>query len=129
MVLVAILNLVTCLIILLLERTQMIGLLKSLGSPDRLIQQVFLYHGAIITFGGIILGNIAGLLICWLQQRYGFIKLPEETYFISTAAVKISWLQVCMVNAGTFVVCFTVLLLPSFFIIRKLSPVKAITFD
>jgi lipoprotein-releasing system permease protein len=129
MVLVAILNLVTCLIILLLERTQMIGLLKSLGSPDRLIQRVFLYHGALITFGGIILGNIAGLLICWLQQRYGFIKLPEETYFISTAAVKISWLQICLVNAGTFIVCFAVLLLPSFFIIRKLSPVKAITFD
>lgn len=129
MVLVAILNLVTCLIILLLERTQMIGLLKSLGSRDRTIQRIFLYHGALITFGGIILGNFAGLLICWLQQRYGFIRLPEETYFISTAAVQITWLQVCMVNAGTFVICFAVLLLPSFFIIRRLSPVKAITFD
>lgn len=129
MVLVAILNLVTCLIILLLERTQMIGLLKSLGSRDSTIQRVFLYHGALITFGGIIIGNIAGLLICWLQQHYGFIKLPEETYFISTAAVQISWLQVCLVNAGTFVICFAVLLVPSFFIIRKLSPVQAITFD
>ena len=129
MVLVAILNLVTCLIILLLERTQMIGLLKSLGSRDRTIRRIFLYHGALITFGGLILGNIAGLLICWLQQRYGFIRLPEETYFISTAAVKITWLQICLVNAGTFVICFAVLLLPSFFIIRRLSPVKAITFD
>lgn len=129
MVLVAILNLVTCLIILLLERTQMIGLLKSLGSRDSTIQRVFLYHGALITFGGIVIGNIAGLLICWLQQHYGFIKLPEETYFISTAAVQISWLQVGLVNAGTFVICFAVLLIPSFFIIRKLSPVQAITFD
>jgi lipoprotein-releasing system permease protein len=129
MVLVAILNLVTCLIILLLERTQMIGLLKSLGSRDGTIRRVFLYHGALITFGGMIIGNLAGLLICWIQQRYGIIKLPEETYFISTAAVHITWQQICLVNLGTFVICFAVLLLPSFFIIRNLSPVKAITFD
>jgi lipoprotein-releasing system permease protein len=129
MVLVAILNLVTCLIILLLERTHMIGLLKSLGSRDSTIQKVFLYHGALITFGGIILGNLLGLLICWLQQHYGFITLPEDTYFISTAAVRITWQQVCWVNAGTFIICFTILLLPSFFIIRRLTPVQAIAFD
>jgi lipoprotein-releasing system permease protein len=129
MVLVAILNLVTCLIILLLERTHMIGLLKSLGSPDHTIQQVFIFHGAIITFGGILLGNILGLLICWLQQRYGFITLPEDSYFISTAAVKITALQVLWVNLGTFVICFLVLLVPSFLIIRRLTPVKAMRFD
>jgi lipoprotein-releasing system permease protein len=129
MILVAILNLVTCLIILLLERTHMIGLLKSMGSRDSSIQKVFLYHGALITFGGILFGNFFGLLVCWLQNRYGFIKLPEDSYFISTAAVKISWQQVCWVNLGTFVVCFIVLLLPSFFIIRRLSPVKAIAFN
>jgi lipoprotein-releasing system permease protein len=129
MVLVAILNLVTCLIILLLERTHMIGLLKSLGSRNSSIQQVFLYHGALITFGGILLGNLFGLLLYWLQNRYGFITLPEDTYFIATAAVKISWLQVCWINLGTFVICFLVLLVPSFFIIRRLSPVKAITFN
>jgi lipoprotein-releasing system permease protein len=129
MVLVAILNLVTCLIILLLERTHMIGLLKSMGSRDRNIQQVFLYHGALITFGGILLGDFLGLLICWLQDRYGFITLPEDSYFISTAAVRINWQQVCWVNLGTFVVCFVVLLIPSFFIIKRLSPVKAISFN
>jgi lipoprotein-releasing system permease protein len=129
MILVAILNLVTCLIILLLERTHMIGLLKALGSPDSGIRRIFLYHGSLITFGGIILGNIIGLLFYWLQDRYGFIRLPEDTYFISTAAVKISWQQVCWVNLGTFIICFAVLLLPSFFIIRRLSPVKAIAFS
>ena len=129
MVLVAILNLVTCLIILLLERTHMIGLLKSLGAENITIQKVFLYHGALITFGGILLGNFIGLLMYWLQDKYGFIQLPEETYFISTAAVKISWQQVCWVNLGTFLICFTVLLLPSFFIIRRLNPVKAIAFN
>lgn len=129
MVLIAILNLVTCLIILLLERTNMIGLLKSFGSRDSTIQRVFLYHGALITFGGILLGDLFGLLICWMQKRYGFITLPEDSYFISTAAVKISWMQVCWVNAGTFIVCFIILLLPSIMIIRNLSPVKAIAFN
>jgi len=129
MVLVAILNLVTCLIILLLERTHMIGLLKALGSRDSGIRRIFLYHGSLITFGGIVIGNIIGLFFYWLQDRYGFIRLPEDTYFISTAAVKISWQQVVWVNLGTFIICFVVLLLPSFFIIRRLSPVKAIAFN
>jgi lipoprotein-releasing system permease protein len=129
MVLVALLNLVTCLIILLLERTRMIGLLKSLGSGDRMIQKVFLYHGALITFGGIILGNSLGLIFYWLQKKYGLITLPEESYYISTAAVSIGWQQVFWVNLGTFVICFAVLLLPSFWIIRRLNPVRAIAFN
>lgn len=129
MILVAILNLVTCLIILLLERTHMIGLLKALGSRDRTIQRIFLYHGTLITFGGILLGDLLGLLICWMQKRYGFITLPEDSYFISTAAVKISWVEIGWVNLGTFVICFVILLLPSFFIIRRLNPVKAIAFN
>jgi lipoprotein-releasing system permease protein len=129
MVMVAILNLVTCLIILLLERTHMIGVLKSMGSRDSVIQRIFLYHGGLITFGGIILGDILGLLICYLQNKYGFITLPEDSYFISTAAVKIGWQEVGLVNLGTFLICFLILLLPSFFIIRKLSPVKAIAFN
>ncbi len=129
MILVAILNLVTCLIILLLERTHMIGLLKSLGSPDKTIQQIFLVHGAMITFGGLLLGNGFGLLVCWLQQRYGFITLPEDSYFIATAAVKISLQQILWINLGSFVICFAILLIPSFFIIRRLTPVNAMRFD
>jgi lipoprotein-releasing system permease protein len=129
MILVAILNLVTCLIILLLERTHMIGILKSMGSRDESIQKIFLYHGALITFGGIVLGNLFGLLFCWLQNKFGIITLPEDSYYISTAVVYITWQQVCLVNLGTFLICFAVLLIPSFFIIRRLSPVKAIAFN
>ncbi len=129
MILVSILNLVTCLIILLLERTHMIGILKSMGSRDKGIQKIFLYHGALITFAGIILGNLFGLFFYWLQNRYGIITLPEESYYISTAVAYITWQQVCLVNLGTFVICFAVLLLPSFFIIRRLSPVRAIAFN
>ena len=129
MILVAILNLVTCLIILLLERTHMIGLLKSMGSGDRSIQMIFFYHGILITLSGIIIGNITGLLLYWLQNRFGIITLPEDSYYISTAVAYITWQQVVFVNLGTFVICLAVLLLPSFFIIRRLNPVKAIAFN
>ena len=127
MVVVAILNLVTCLIILLLERTRMIGILKSVGSTDLSIQKIFLYQGAMITVFGILMGNLITLIFCWLQQRYGFITLPEEAYFISKAVVKLEWWHLLVVNSGTFLVCFLVLLIPTL-IIRKIQPAKAISF-
>ena len=127
MIIVAILNLVTCLIILLLERTHMVGVLKALGSPNNVIQRIFLYHGVVITISGILLGNILGLLFCWVQQRYGLITLPEEAYFISKAVVKLEWWHVALVNAGTFLVCFLILMIPTI-IVRRIQPVRAILF-
>jgi lipoprotein-releasing system permease protein len=127
MVIIATLNLVTCLIILVLERTQMIGILKAVGSPNRTIQNTFLYHGAMITGAGIFAGNILGLSICWLQQRYALISLPEDAYFISKAVVKLSAWSVVFIDAGTFIICFLVLLIPSF-IIRNIRPAQAIRF-
>ena len=91
------------------------------------IQKIFLYHGAIITVSGIYSGIPCGLLICWLQQRYGFITLPEEAYFISKAMVKLEWWHIVFVDAGTFLICFLVLALPTI-IIRKIQPVRAIQF-
>ncbi|MES1221075.1 MAG: FtsX-like permease family protein [Bacteroidota bacterium] len=127
MAIVAILNLITCLLILALERTRMVGILKAIGAGDVTVQKIFLYHGGIITVSGIIFGNIFGLLVCWLQQRYGFITLPEDSYFISKAIVKLEWWHVALINAGTFIICFLTLIIPTF-IIRKLQPVKAIQF-
>ncbi|HEX6428305.1 MAG TPA: FtsX-like permease family protein [Niastella sp.] len=124
---IAILNLITCLLILVLERTRMIGLLKALGARDHTIRGVFLYHGAIITFFGLFLGNICALFIAWLQQKTGFIKLPEDAYYISQAAVDVVWWQIAAVNTGTFIVCFTVLLIPTI-LIKRIQPIKAIQF-
>ena len=127
MIIVAILNLITCLIILVLERTRMVGVLKALGAPNSNIQRIFLFHGAIITTMGILLGNVAGIFLCWLQQRYGFIKLPEEMYYISTAAVNLEWWHIVAVDIGTFIICFAALLIPTL-VVHKIQPVKAIQF-
>ena len=127
MIVIALLNLVTCLLILVLERTRMVGLLKALGAPNITIQKIFLYQGAFITFMGLLFGNILGLLISWLQLRYGFITLPEESYYISKAAVQIVWWQIGMLNLVTFIICTAVLVLPTI-IISKVQPVRAIQF-
>ena len=127
MIVVATLNLVTCLIILVLERTRMIGILKAVGTPNFSIQRIFLYQGSYITVFGLVLGNIAGLLICWLQDRYGFVHLREEAYFISKAVVKLEWWHIVLVNAGTFVICFLVLMIPTI-VVRRMQPARAIQF-
>lgn len=127
MVIIAVLNLITCLLILVLERTRMIGLLKALGASNPTIQKIFLFHGAIISVVGLAGGNILGLLVCWLQQKYGFIKLPEEAYYISQAAVDIVWWQIIVVNILTFIICFLILLIPTI-IVRNIQPAKAIQF-
>lgn len=127
MIVIATLNMVTCLIILVLERTRMIGILKAVGARDLSIQQIFLYQGGYITLFGLVIGNIVGLLICWLQNRYGFIKLREEAYFISKAVVKLEWWHLLLVNGGTFVICFLVLTIPTL-VVRRVQPAKAIQF-
>jgi lipoprotein-releasing system permease protein len=121
MIVVALLNLITCLIILVLERTRMVGILKALGAANPVIQRIFLFHGAIITIAGILGGNLIGLGICWLQQRYGFIRLPEEMYYISKAEVILEWWQVLAIDLGTFIICFLVLTIPTM-IIRRVQP-------
>jgi lipoprotein-releasing system permease protein len=82
----------------------------------------------VITFTGLLFGNVLGLLICWLQQKYGFIPLPEDAYWMSKAVADVVWWQVVLVDIGTFIICFLVLLIPTI-IVRKIRPVKAIRFS
>ena len=127
MIIIAIINLITCLIILVLERLRMIGVLKALGASNWGVQRIFLQHSALITFTGIIIGTLFALGLLFLQIKTGFIRLDEDAYFMDVAAVKIEWWQVAVVCIGTLVVSFLVLLIPSF-IVRKVQPVKAIRF-
>jgi lipoprotein-releasing system permease protein len=127
MIIVAVVNLITCLIILILERTRMTGILKSVGANNWIIQKIFLYNTLLIAIAGIIIGTVIGILICWLQQKTGFIKLNEEAYFIATASVKISWWQIIIIDLTTLFSCLITLIIPTI-LIRKIRPVNAIQF-
>lgn len=128
MIIVALINLITCLIILVLERVRMIGILKALGASNWTIQQIFLRHSLFITVMGIVLGTAFALGFLYLQKTTGFIRLQEDAYYLSEAAVSIIWWQVAAVCVGTLAICFLVLMIPTI-LVRKIQPVKAIRFS
>lgn len=128
MSIVAIINLITCLLILVLERMKMTGILKSVGSSNWVIQKIFLYHSSLIAIRGVLYGFIFGIGICLLQQYTGFLKLDESAYYVSVAPVVIVWPEVIMICVATIVICYLSLLLPTIFV-KRIRPVQAIKFD
>lgn len=127
MLVVSIINMVTALLILILERTNMIGTLKSLGTTNRRIQRIFLYYGAIIIVIGLAFGNAIGLGLCWLEQKYKFIHLSEVDYYLSYAPIQFDFWTILVLNIGTLVITTVFLILPTFMVL-SISPVKAIRF-
>ncbi|MBK0369219.1 ABC transporter permease [Flavobacterium agrisoli] len=128
MIVVATINMVVALLVLILERTQMVGILKSLGANNWMIRKVFLYNALYLIVRGLFWGNLIGIGILVIQQQFGIIKLNPENYYVNQAPVYLNWFYIFGLNALTVVICFLVLLIPSY-IITKISPVKAMRFD
>jgi len=128
MIIVAAINMMTALLILILERTNMIGILKALGSTNASIRRMFIYYALVIIGGGLLIGNVLGIGLCLLQKNYQLVKLPQESYYISSAPIDLNLTWILALNILTLFICTLLLLLPSR-IISNISPVKAIRFD
>lgn len=127
MMIVSIINMVTALMILILERTNMIGTLKALGYTNWGIRKIFLYYSAYIVCIGLFWGNLIGITICIIQKYFEIIKLSEADYYLSVAPIEINWFSVLALNLGTLIITLIFLIIPSY-LVTRISPVKAIRF-
>ncbi len=129
MIIVGGINMITALLVLILERTQMIGILKALGSANWSIRKVFLYNAAYLITIGLLWGNLIGLAIIWFQGTYRIFKFPNpKEYYIDYIPVHIDFPTILILNLGVLILCLLMLLIPSY-IITKITPVKAIKFE
>jgi len=128
MILIAGINMITALMVLILERTQMIGILKAIGSTDWGVRKIFLYNAIYIICVGLFWGNLIGIGLLLLQKYGKLITLDPDTYYVTEAPIYLDASYVILLNAGTLFLCLFMLLIPSY-IITKISPVKAIRFE
>lgn len=128
MIFVATINMVVALLVLILERTQMIGILKALGGNNWSIRKIFLYNALYLIGKGLFWGNVIGIGILLIQKHFGIVKLNPENYYVNQAPVYIGVENILLLNLLTVVICFLILLIPSY-IITKISPIKAIRYN
>ncbi len=128
MIAVAVINMVSALLILIVDRTNMIGLLKALGGNNKMVISIFLYQSGAIIFRGMFWGNLIGIGICLLQQYFGIVHLDPETYYVSEAPIALNYLYILYLNAGVLVICMITLLLPAL-MVSKISPIKALRYE
>lgn len=128
MIFVATINMVVALLVLILERTQMIGILKALGGSNWSIRKIFLYNALYLIGKGLFWGNVIGIGILLVQKHFGIVKLNPENYYVNQAPVYIGVENIVLLNLLTVVICFLILLIPSY-IITKISPIKAIRYN
>jgi lipoprotein-releasing system permease protein len=128
MVLVATINMITALLILILERTNMVGLIKALGMSNVKVRKIFFYISLRLIGRGLLWGNIVGIGLCLLQYFFEIAKLDSETYYVDHVAVQLNWGYFLILNASTFSVCLLMLFLPTL-VLTKLTPIKTLKFD
>ncbi len=128
MLIVAGFNMVSGLIILILERTNMIGILKALGATNLNIRKIFLYQSGFLISKGLLWGNIIGVTVCLIQYFFHFIKLDQASYFLNTVPINLKVIHILLLNIGTLILTILMLLIPSQ-IIANISPDKSIRFE
>ena len=128
MLLVAGFNMVSGLLILILERTNMIGILKALGSNNFSIRKIFLYQSSFLIMRGLFWGNLIGIGLAFLQDQFKFIKLDQASYYIAYAPINLSFTNLLLLNTGTLIITVLMLLIPSM-MISRISPEKSIKFN
>ena len=127
MMIVGVINMITALLIMILERTTMIGLLKAMGIGNWSVMKIFLYNAIYLVGIGLVLGNILGLGLAFLQHTTHVFKLEQTNYYLSYVPVEVHFVDVLMLNIATIVICALVLIVPSF-LVSRISPLKAIRF-
>lgn len=128
MTLVSAITMISTLLILVLERTSMIGILKALGMRNGSIRKIFLYNALYIIGIGMVWGNLIGLLLCLAQQKFGIITLPQESYYVPVVPVNLDLLNIAVLNLVTILICYLMLVIPSL-VVSRVTPVKAIRFS
>ena len=127
MIIVAVINMISALLIMILERTAMIGMLKAVGADNWAIQKIFLYNAFYLIGLGLIMGNLFGFGLGFIQYKTHVFTLDQASYFMSFVPIQFAWGDMILLNAGTFIICLLVMIGPSM-LVTKISPVKAIRF-
>lgn len=128
MLVVAAFNMISGLLILILDRTRMIGVLKALGGKNLMIRKIFLYQAGYLIVKGLLWGNAIGLGICYIQQKFEIISLNPENYYLTTVPINLDIINILLINAGTIFIIMLFLLLPSL-LVSRISPAKTIRFN
>ncbi len=127
MILVGLITMATALLVLILERTNMIGILKSFGATNWTIQKIFLYYGAYIAAIGLLIGNVVGIGLCLIQKYGEVIRLSEEDYYVAVAPIDMSFWTILLLNVGTLAITILILIIPSL-LVRFITPVEAVRY-
>ncbi len=128
MTIVAGFNMISAFLVIVLERVNMIGIFKAIGSQDNSIRKIFRYFATFLIGRGLIWGNIIGLLVCLIQYKFEFIPLDPASYYVDTVPVNINIFYLVLLNTGTIIITYSMLIIPSL-VISRISPVKAIRFN
>lgn len=128
MILIGIINMGSALLVLILVRSNFIGIMKTMGATDWSIRKIFLYQGAFLIGKGMIWGNIVGVGFCFIQQQFGILSLNPAVYYLTKVPIELNFWHWLFLNVGTLVICVFALIIPSYAITR-VNPVKAIKFN